>query len=100
MQREHWPLVEALARDLAPSRADAELAQLSAYLGAHRDADDFFALLDDLAGPAGAALGAGDPRAYATLRDACQQLRPLPAEELPAAVAWAARLLRYHVGKL
>src|SRR5581483_10610294 len=90
-----------MARELAPRRADAELAQLSAYLSRHHDAADFFALLDDLAGPAGAALAPGtEAGAFAAVRDACQPLRALPPEALPTAVAFAARLLRYQISKL
>jgi hypothetical protein len=100
VERQAWPAVEAVARELAPRRADVELAQLSAYLAAHRDADDFFALLDELAGPAGAVLTPGGANGFTAVRDACQPLRTLPADELPAAVAFAARLLRYHVSKL
>jgi len=98
---QYWTTVETMARELAPRRADAELAQLSAYLSRHHDAADFFALLDDLAGPAGAALAPGaEAGAFAAVRDACQPLRALPPEALPTAVAFAARLLRYQISKL
>ncbi|HLH25041.1 MAG TPA: hypothetical protein VK066_21165 [Chloroflexota bacterium] len=100
MDRQYWPTVEAIAQELAARRADDALAQVSAYLNAHRDAADFFALLDDLAGPAGAALVPGGAGAFAAVRDACQRLRPVPAGELPAAVAFTARLLRYQASKL
>jgi hypothetical protein len=100
VERHDWAAVEAVARELAPRRADAELAQLSGYLSAHRDAADFFALLDELAGPAGSALTPGGTSRFAAVRDACQPLRALAPDTLPAAVAFAARLLRYEVSKL
>src|SRR3712207_1484998 len=102
MREQHWPIVESVARDLAGQRADAELAQVSSYLNARRNAEDFFALLDELAGPAGAARARGAQMAhhYGVLREACQPLRALPEAELPAALAWAARLARYQVSQL
>src|SRR4051812_25623642 len=74
MRDEYWPLAEAVARDLAERRADShELAQASHYLNAHRDAADFFAFLDELAGPAGAVLARSGQTAshLAAVRDAC-----------------------------
>ena len=76
---QYWRMVEAVAHHLAPRRADTELAQLSAYLNAHRDAADFFALLDDLAAPAGAALCPSGPREPIRRR-----ARRLPAAKRPA----------------
>src|SRR5688572_30568761 len=102
MREQYWPVVQAVAGDLAAVRADAELAQVSAYLNAHQDAGDLFDLLDELAGPGGAALARGAQMAqhYAAVRDACQRLRDVPPADLPEAVAWAARLLRYRVSQL
>lgn len=102
MREEHWSTVTAVVRELTPLRADAELGQVSAYLNTHRDPSDFFAFLDELAGPGGAALARGPLAAqhYAAVREACQRFRSLPPETLPEAVAWAARLLRYEVASL
>lgn len=102
MREEHWNTVTTVVRELTPLRADAELGQVSAYLNTHRDAADFFAFLDELAGPGGAALARGPLAAqhYAAVRAACQRFRALPPEALPEAVAWAARLLRYEVASL
>ncbi|HZR97210.1 MAG TPA: hypothetical protein VFE37_00805 [Chloroflexota bacterium] len=103
MRDEYWPLAEGVARDLAGRRVDpSELAQAADYLSTHRDAADFFALLDDLAGPAGAVLARSGQTAHhqAAVRDACQRLRDVPEAELPEVVGWAVRLLRYEQSQL
>jgi hypothetical protein len=103
MQEQHWPLVETVARDLAERRVDPDLIQMvTSYLVAHRDAADFFALLDDLAGPAGHTLDPNAARAgrFAALRASCQPLRAAPAPMLPELMGWAARLARYHLALL
>jgi len=98
MRDEYWPLAEAVARDLAGRADPNELARAAHYLAARRDAADFFALLDDLAGPAGAALARSGqtPHHQAAVRDACQRLRAVPDADLPEVVGWAVRLLRYQ----
>src|SRR5205823_9762504 len=102
MHDEYWPLADAVARDLAGRADPNELAHVAHYLSEHRDADDFFALLDELAGPGGAALARGGQTGHhqSAVRDACQRLRELPAADLPAVVGWAARLLRYQQSQL
>jgi hypothetical protein len=102
MRDEYWPLVDAVARKLAEERVDpSALAQVGRYLSTHRASEDFFALLDELAGPAGAALARSQAApAFAALCAACQPLRAVPASDLPEAVAWTARLLRYHAAQL
>jgi hypothetical protein len=103
MYEQHWPLVETVARELAERRVEPDLIQaVTGYLVAHREADDFFALLDDLAGPAGQALDPTAARAgrFAALRASCQPLRTAPAETLPELMGWAARLARYHLALL
>ncbi|HZU05015.1 MAG TPA: hypothetical protein VFB73_03505 [Chloroflexota bacterium] len=102
MRDEYWPLVDTVARKLAEERVDpSALAQVGRYLSTHRAAEDFFALLDELAGPAGTALARSQAApAFAALRAACQPLRAVPASDLPEAIAWTTRLLRYHAAQL
>jgi hypothetical protein len=102
MRDEYWPLAEGIARDLAGRADPNELAGAAHYLSEHRDAADFFALLDDLAGPSGAVLIRSGQTAHhqAAVRDACQRLRDVPEAELPEVVGWAVRLLRYQQSQL
>ncbi|MBX5490443.1 MAG: hypothetical protein IRZ14_04735, partial [Chloroflexi bacterium] len=103
MRDDDWSIADTIARDLAERRVDPALVQaVTGYLVEHRDADDFFALLDDLAGAAGQALEPAAARAgrFEALRASCQLLRGVPAETLPEVMGWAARLARYHLALL
>ncbi len=94
-----FPIVEALAADLAGARVDPNEAQkVLAYLRSKKDGKLFFEYLRAINRNGGAVIRSGQTLGYyRDLLAACERhLRGMQAGEMAQTLGWAIRLLRYY----